>query len=190
MPPWGAAEPRIGNNPLIVAIPRKAGHVVLDMALAQYSYGALTSYNKKGERLPYPGGFDQEGNLSRDPGAIAEAGRPLPIGYWKGSGLSIALDLMAALLSDGNPTRNIPFDSLLEVGLSQVFITLDISQRNDAEGMEAMADSIIEHLHASKPVVEHGEIRYPGEQTLKIRNENMRLGVPVDPEIWNEITGL
>jgi 3-dehydro-L-gulonate 2-dehydrogenase len=29
VPPWGASEPRIGNNPLVVAVPRADGHVVL-----------------------------------------------------------------------------------------------------------------------------------------------------------------
>ena len=41
VPPWGAAEPRIGNNPLIVAVPRAAGHIVLDIAMSQFSVGAL-----------------------------------------------------------------------------------------------------------------------------------------------------
>jgi 3-dehydro-L-gulonate 2-dehydrogenase len=32
-------------------------------------------------------------------------------------------------------------------------------------------------------------VRYPGEQTVQLREENMRLGVPVDPEIWQRISG-
>src|SRR5437773_5983804 len=47
MPPWGAAEPRIGNNPLVVAVPRPTGHVVLDMALSQFSVGALGAYRSR-----------------------------------------------------------------------------------------------------------------------------------------------
>src|SRR5258706_1595626 len=61
LPPWGAATPRVGNNPLVIGVPRagSAGaHVVLDMAMSQFSYGALASYRMRGERLPVPGGFD------------------------------------------------------------------------------------------------------------------------------------
>ena len=29
LPPWGAPDPRVGNNPLAIAVPRAAGHVVL-----------------------------------------------------------------------------------------------------------------------------------------------------------------
>ena len=41
LPPWGASEPLIGNNPLVIAVPRAADHVVLDMAMSQFSFGAL-----------------------------------------------------------------------------------------------------------------------------------------------------
>src|SRR5437588_4253588 len=50
MPPWGADAPRIGNNPLVIGVPRlgrASGHVVLDMAMSQFSYGALASYRQR-----------------------------------------------------------------------------------------------------------------------------------------------
>ena len=52
LPPWGGAERVIGNNPLIIAVPRANGPVVLDMAMSQFSYGALKSSRKRGEMLP------------------------------------------------------------------------------------------------------------------------------------------
>ena len=39
MPAWGGRDRRIGNNPLIAALPRDGGHVVVGMAMAQFSYG-------------------------------------------------------------------------------------------------------------------------------------------------------
>ena len=45
LPPWGAVSPALGNNPLVVAVPRPGGPpVVLDFAMSQFSYGALASY--------------------------------------------------------------------------------------------------------------------------------------------------
>src|ERR1035441_4386746 len=49
LPPWGGVEPCIGNNPLVIAVPREGGHVVLDMAMSQFSYGALESYRARPE---------------------------------------------------------------------------------------------------------------------------------------------
>ncbi len=60
LPAWGGVEPCVGNNPLVIAVPRASGHVVLDMAMSQFSYGALESYRKRGEKLPVDGGFDKE----------------------------------------------------------------------------------------------------------------------------------
>ena len=44
---------------------------------------------------------DKDGNLTSDPGAIEASGRILPTGYWKGSGMAIALDLAAAAMANG-----------------------------------------------------------------------------------------
>ena len=55
LPPWGASDPRVGNNPLIIAVPRAKSHVVLDMAMSQFSYGTLASYRMRGEPLPVEG---------------------------------------------------------------------------------------------------------------------------------------
>src|SRR5215469_8099981 len=122
LPPWGASDPRVGNNPLVIAVPRPHGPVVLDMAMSQFSYGALASYRERGELLPLAGGFDSQGQLTRDPAAIETSARPLPIGYWKGSGLALMLDLMAGVLSGGQFTHQIPADPQEETRLSQVFM--------------------------------------------------------------------
>ncbi len=39
------------------------------------------------------------GSLTTDPAAILQTQRPLPIGYWKGAGMALVMDLLAALLS-------------------------------------------------------------------------------------------
>jgi 3-dehydro-L-gulonate 2-dehydrogenase len=112
LPAWGAATPTLGNNPLVISIPHPGGHVVLDMAMSQFSYGALSSYSKRNQPLPVDGGFDTAGHLTRDAAAIESSQRALPVGYWKGSGLSLVLDMLAAMLSGGLATHQIPRDHL------------------------------------------------------------------------------
>lgn len=75
LPVWGAKTPTLGNNPLIIAIPRPGGHVVLDMAASQFSYGTLAAYSKSGRPLPVDGGFDTEGHLTRRCGHRSIAAR-------------------------------------------------------------------------------------------------------------------
>jgi len=83
MPPWGGETASLGNNPFILAIPHKEGHIVLDMAMSQYSYGKLEWHQKCGTDLPEYGGYNKEHELTRNPEEILESGRILPIGLWK-----------------------------------------------------------------------------------------------------------
>lgn len=176
LPPWGSTRPLLGNNPLVIAVPRAGGHVVLDVAMSQFSYGSLESYAARGEPLPVEGGYSAAGEPTRDAAAILQSGRPLPIGHWKGSGLALMLDLLAATLAGGRATHEIGPDPERESGLSQVFIAL-------APGSTMIADGIIEALKTDPGV------RYPGERVLHDRAANLREGVPVDPEIWSWIEG-
>jgi len=188
LPAWRATTPTLGNNPLVIAIPRPGGHVVLDMAMSQFSYGTLAAYSKHGQPLPVDGGFDTAGNLTRDAATIESSQRALPVGYWKGSGLSLVLDMLAAMLSGGLATHQIPRDPLRESGLSQVFLAIEPTSLADPHELTHIADGILNSLQQATPADPNEPIRYPGEQTLHLREENMRLGIPVDPSIWQQLT--
>ena len=188
MPPWGGRENRIGNNPFIVAIPRDEGHVVLDMATSQFSLGKINTYKLNNESLPFAGGWDKEGNLTKDPEKILSTGHALPMGYWKGSALTIVLDMLAALLSDGNPTHNIEEDK--EIGISQVFICIDPSTFSNIDVKDQLLNEIIHHVHDVPSIRKENHTYYPGEQTLATRKNNLENGIPVSQSVWEEIIQL
>jgi 3-dehydro-L-gulonate 2-dehydrogenase len=187
MPAWGGTDRKIGNNPLIMAIPRSNGkNVVIDCAVSQFSYGKLEDCRLKGKKLPVPGGYDSDGNLTTDPAEIEKTWRVLPMGYWKGSGISIALDLMATVLSNGNSVHTIgTFGD--EVGLTQIMIAIDPSKMNSIELTDSIVDAIVADVKASIPVEEGCEIYYPGEMELRNKKDFEKNGIPVVEEKWNEI---
>jgi len=214
LPPWGATVPRVGNNPLVIGIPRRVspsldvagdaagpvppklagphaseggpvppklagphaseGHVVLDMAMSQFSYGALASYRRRGEALPVPGGYDTSGELTTDPAAIEASHRPLPIGFWKGTGLATMLDAIAASLGGGRSTHEIPAEPEQETNLSQVFIAIDARALGGTEEMTRIADAVVASLGT----------RYPGQRTLTARRRHVGDGIPVNDAAW------
>lgn len=182
-PAFGATNLKLGNNPLVIAVPFQdegnvaPGAIVLDMAMSQFSYGALENYALKKEKLPVYGGYDSKGNLTDDPLEITKTQRSLPIGYWKGSGLSLLLDLVATILSGGLSVAEITAQGP-EKNLSQVFIAVSASNN-------AIAKKIIDDFKTSVPVV-----RYPGENVVKTREKNLKEGVPVSNRIWKEIKEL
>ena len=188
LPPWGSSLPLLGNNPLVLAVPRAAGHVVLDMAMSQFSYGALEGHRQRGEALPVPGGFDEMGRLTTDPAAIEKTQRVLPIGYWKGAGLALALDLFAGLLSGGQFTQAIERDPEKEAKLSQVFLAFNAPSPAAAE-LSARVDGVIGQL-ASSAAARGERVRYPGEQVLSTRRENLEKGIPVQPAVWEQVKAM
>ncbi|WP_222942428.1 3-dehydro-L-gulonate 2-dehydrogenase [Arenibacter arenosicollis] len=189
MPPWGAKDSRIGNNPFIVSIPRKEGHVVLDMALSQFAFGKINDYKLRGKKLPYPGGWDENDQLSNDPEKITKKERGLPVGYWKGSALSIVLDMLATLLAAGNSTYKIGLKKF-ETGISQVFLCIDPEVFHDKELQDRLLDEIIDYTHDVEPMKAGDQIYYPGERSSLTTAENLKEGMPVSESVWEKILAL
>ncbi|MDQ6610760.1 MAG: 3-dehydro-L-gulonate 2-dehydrogenase [Bacteroidota bacterium] len=188
MPAWGAVDSRLGNNPLVLALPFHGEAIVLDMAMSQFSFGAMELAADKRESLSVNGGYDNAGNLTNDPGAIIESGRPLPIGYWKGAGLSLLLDILAAILSSGLATHQITAQGK-EHALSQVFICIDLHHLKNYKSIETCINNIIQDYKDSSTQNNH-EMIFPGERVLKKREQNLRNGIPVMAKIWKEIKAL
>ena len=188
MPAWGGIDAKLGNNPLVFAVPYRDEAIVLDMAMSQFSYGALDLHVLRNQQLPVPGGYDKQGVLSTDPASIRESERTLPIGYWKGSGLSLLLDILAAILSGGFPVVDVSKQNI-ENNLSQVFIAINLSKLKNANSIPSLLQHIIDDYHRSVPD-KNSKILYPGERVLAVRKENTKNGIPVIQKVWDEIMGL
>ena len=182
MPPWGGTEPRLGNNPLVIAVPRQKGHLVLDMALSQFSYGKMQEYEMASRPLPVAGGYDASGQLSCDPAAIAATKRTLPIGFWKGSGLSLMIDVLVSALSGGRSVAQITKEGK-EYGVSQFFLCLQPSTLHE--------EALDEIITFTKTAAQQEEaIRYPGEQVLRQRQKSAREGIEVNAASWEQLKSL
>ncbi len=186
MPAWGATDAKLGNNPLVLAIPYKDEAIVLDMAMSQYSFGAMELAALKNEKLSVAGGYDKAGNLTDDPNLILESWRSIPVGYWKGAGLSLLLDLLAAILSGGWSTHEIS-QSKVEYSVSQVFIAIDIKKLGNHSSISQVIQNIIDDYHQSMAINDSKKITFPGERVLKTREKNLANGIPVLASVWEEI---
>jgi len=192
MPAWGAKTPSVGNNPFCIGIPsKKHDPLVLDMAMSQYSYGKLQVLRLKGEQLPFPGGYDTEGNITSDPGEIEKTMRMFPMGYWKGSGMAIALDIAAAVLANGKATY-----ALDKVGKGscgeccQIFIAINPYIFSTEEEVEEIFEGTIKQLSEVERIDPDKPVTYPGQRTVRTRKYSIENGVEVDESIWKEIQSL
>ena len=189
MPAWGAKDSRLGNNPLVLALPYNAEAIVLDFAMTQYSYGKMEATQLEDSLLSFPGGFDITGNLTQHPGEILQSRRALPIGYWKGAGLSLLLDLLATILSAGLSTRELSLNEA-EYRVSQVYIAFSLEKLGNFPTIQKTISDIISDYKNSLPERSSSEIRYPGERVLLTRKNNLAEGIPVLESIWKKILEL
>lgn len=186
MPPWGGREARLGNNPVVLAIPHGGTPVLVDVAMSMFSYGKLESYARSGKELPVDGGYNKEQEITKNAAEILETHQCIPIGYWKGSGLSLALDLIAATLAGGRTSRMVG-ELPVETELSQVFMAISLDAFADKETLMKHIDETLRDMKTSLPVSENHPVYYPGENMMRVRKENMELGIPVDEGIWQKV---
>lgn len=189
MPPWGAKSCAIGTNPLIIAVPGEPITMV-DMSMSMFSYGMLEVNRLAGKSLPVDGGFDDEGNYTRDPATLEKNRRILPMGYWKGSALSVVLDMLATLLANGASVTEVTHDNGDEYGISQVFIAIDVDRLIPGETRQQKLARIRASITGAEPAEGAQAIRLPGDKFPPLREENGRLGIPVDEQVWARIQAL
>ncbi|MGN0972624.1 MAG: Ldh family oxidoreductase, partial [Aristaeellaceae bacterium] len=190
MPPWGGRDARLGNNPVVVAIPNgDDAPVLLDVAMSMFSYGKLESYARQGRELPVDGGLNKEQRLTRNAAEVLETHQCLPIGYWKGSGLSLALDLVASALSGGRTTRQVG-ELPTETELSQVFIAIDVASMPDGEAFARRLKDTLADMQTSTPVDPDRPVYYPGQNMMRTRLDNMHNGIPVEESVWEGVLKL
>jgi len=184
MPAWQTTTEAIGNNPIVMGIAGKEKLVVLDMAMSQYSYGKLETTVGAGEQLSFEGGYDSQGKLTRDPAEILATKRMLPVGLWKGSGLSIIGDLFVSALSHGTSTVDMPAQG---ERIAQFFLAIHPGHdETEREHRKAYVDHVIKTLKANC-MANGEEALYPGEGSARRKARNALLGIEVRDEVWDDI---
>ena len=99
MPPTGGVRPFMGTNPIAFGFPTGTDvPFILDMATSLVARGKIISAADKGESIPLGWAVDANGKPTTDAHA-ALVGAVLPVGGAKGSGLSMAIDIMCGVMT-------------------------------------------------------------------------------------------
>lgn len=191
MPLWGSDVQSVGNNPLCIGIPRSDSPVLLDMAMSQYAYGKLDVYEKAGRQTEYPCGFDGNGQATCDPGTVLKTRRIMPTGYWKGSGLSLALDLVGLMLGNGKLSHEIsvPVEGSCG-GCTQIFVSYAPDLFGDRKELEDKVEKRLAAVNEAHPSDPKRPVQWPGEGTARRRKENLEKGIPANEDVWAQVCRL
>ncbi len=191
MAPWGGTEPLLGTNPIAVAIPAgEEAPVVLDIATSLASNGAIRTHELEGR--PMPEGWVQDrkdGSPITDPRRINE-GTYLPMGGYKGSGLSIIIGLLAGPLNGaafGRDVRDFAAPPGGELNVGQFVIALDVARFVPPDRFKAEVDRHVRELASSRRLPGLEEIRVPGQGRVARRSERERNGVPLNGALLAQV---
>lgn len=181
MAPWGAVTPVLGTNPWGIAIPRRDTHaIVLDMALTMSGKGMMRWYMQEGRPMPDNWALTPDGRTTTDPAAAMD-GPMLPIGEYKGYGLSLVTDVLAGVMTGALFGMSVFQDDLnYDVGHMMLAISPDvyIGQADFEERLEQLIAEVkgVQPINPDRPVV------LPGEIEFRRMEERARDGIPVSRE--------
>jgi L-2-hydroxycarboxylate dehydrogenase (NAD+) len=182
LPPWGGSESLLGTNPMAVAVP--AGNeppIVLDMSPTVAAYGKVRLKAQRGEPMPIGWMIDREGKPLTDP-KRADEGHLLPIGDYKGSGLSLIIGILGGLLNRAALGREV-IDFVKETGkptnTGQAIAAIAIETFMPVGDFKRAVDQVIRDLRGSRRLPGVERIWLPGEQSHAKLLDRRAHGVPM-----------
>ena len=189
--PFGGKKRMLGNDPIALAIPGNPP-IVLDMALSTVARGYLLKAARANKSIPEGWGVDAEGRPTTDPNVVLEKGSLAPIGGYKGSGLSIAIDaLLGAVAGEGHSHEVIGIlDFSGPSRVPHLFAALRIEALVPLKEFRTAADAFCAVLRASPKAPGGERIWMPGEIEEEHEREQRREGIPLPPERVRELDEL
>jgi LDH2 family malate/lactate/ureidoglycolate dehydrogenase len=188
---WGGAEPLLGTNPIAIGIP--AGDepaVLIDTATSVSSFGQIRKHMLDGS--PIPEGWvvgRSDGKPLTDPKRASE-GLLLPIGGHKGSALALAIGLLAGPLNGaafGRDVRDFGTGATAESNTGQMIIALDVSRFMPLAAFAAEIDRHVRDFQSSARLPGVDEIRIPGAQREKRRQQKLQSGLTLKPALVKQL---
>lgn len=169
--PTGGKKTIFGTNPICFAFPGVGdlNPIVLDMATTIVARGKIRLAAKNGEKIPIDWALGPDGQPTDDP-SIALAGSLLPIGGYKGYGLSMFVDIFAGLLTGSRYAGEVRNLGKMEEdsGNGHLFVVIDVDQLMTEDEKR---ERVFHFYEAVKACGEEGKVFMPGEiEYLKMKS--------------------
>jgi len=180
MAPWGSARPVLGTNPWGIAVPRGDGcdPIILDMALTQSGKGMMRWLERAGLPMPAHWALTPDGARATDPRAAID-GPLLPIGDYKGYGLSLVTDILTGVLT-GSLFGGQVFQDDLDYDVAHTMIAIDTDAFMPRARFEGRLEELVGEVLAAPAIDPERPVQLPGEAEQRRARERLQRGVPVD----------
>jgi L-2-hydroxycarboxylate dehydrogenase (NAD+) len=193
LPAWGSSETLLGTNPMAFAVPAQdEPAIVLDMSPTVVAFGKVRLKAQRGEQMPVGWMIDKQGKPLTDPKRMDE-GHLLPIGDYKGSGLSLIIGILAGALNRAALGRDV-IDFVKEAGkptnTGQAIAAISVDAFMPAAEFKRAVDGVIRDIRNSQKLPGVERIWLPGEQSHAKLQERRVHGVPMPKSLRDSLDTL
>lgn len=187
--PWGGARAMVGTNPIGIAVPSAAEPLILDMSTASVSMGKILDHAEKGREIPLGWALDADGAATTD-AARATEGAISPFGGPKGYALGVALEALVAALTGTalGTAKTGTLDTTMPATKGDVFAAVDIDRLGLAGTLVPLAE-YFDELRRGGIDPAH-PVSVPGDRSRRLRAELLQNGIPLRPQMWDDILAL
>ncbi|TRW97847.1 Ldh family oxidoreductase [Paracoccus sp. M683] len=191
--PTGGKQARLGNNPLGFGFPAPGGDpVILDMAMSVAARARIRNAAAAGQQIPEGWATDSQGLPTTDP-AAALRGFLLPLGGYKGYGLSLCVDLLAGVLANAAYLTHVKSwvdapGSAQDLGHS--FILIDTRKLMPATRLADRMTDFASILHETPPVNAEMPVMLPGEREMRSLNNARQDGIRLDGALVEKLRAI
>ncbi|VWX62992.1 putative oxidoreductase YjmC [Burkholderiales bacterium 8X] len=193
LPAWGGLDMLLSTNPIAAAVPAGSEPpIVLDMATTVAAYGKVKAKAQRGEPMPVGWMVDRQGQPMTDPNK-REEGFLLPIGGYKGYGLSLVVGLLAGTLNGaamGSEVIDFNADFETTTNTGQAICAIDLDAFGDVDAFKARVDQLSRELRASERMPGVDRILLPGEQSHERREQYARDGIPLPASLLRDLDAM
>lgn len=188
----GGKRPFFGNNPVCMVAPCEGEEpFCFDMATTVATFNKVQYFKENNQKIPVGWGVDKDGNDTDDPGLVESL---LPIGGYKGFGLSMMVEIFCGMLSgaplgpDVSRMFDMPMDKKRYLG--QFFIAINISCFDRPEVFKKRMKEMMDALRREPSLDADVPVKVPGDPEKEISQKRLEEGLPVPKTLLKQLQDL
>lgn len=189
--PQGGKQSYLGNNPICFTAPVKGEEpFCLDMATSITTFNEIKRLRETGEQAPEGVGADRNGLPETDPEKITML---MPVGTYKGYGLSLMVEILCSLLTGMNYGSHISkmFEDLdKKRHLGQFYTAINIKGFQESDIFKARIAALVNELRNEPPLDIKSPVMVAGDPEKKMEKKRKHEGIPVTDAELNQFNAL